>query len=71
MSHADRYGNIGTHILVCKRSTYVMAKHVTNTDTETTVDVIRQLVADNKILGYKIRTLFCDGTSSYQPAARS
>jgi len=71
MSHADRYGNIGTHILVCKRSTYVMAKHVTNTDTETTVDVIRQLVADIKILGYEIRTLFCDGTSSYQPAARS
>ena len=70
MSHADRYGNIGTHFLVCKRSTYVMVKHVTNTDPETTVDVIRQLVADIKILGYEIRTMFCDGTSGYQPAAR-
>ena len=70
MSHIDRYGNIGTHILVCKRSTYVLVRHVTSVDPETTVDVIKQFVTEIKTLGYEIRTLFSDGTSSYQPAAR-
>ena len=71
MSHADRYGNIGTHILICKRSTYAMVRHVTNTAPETTVDVIKQLIADIQTLGYNVRTIVSDGTSGYQPAARS
>ena len=69
MSYTDRYHFIGSHILVCKRSTYAFAVHVTNLEPQTTIAAVEQLLLRIKQYGYTVRTLHCDGTSSYTAAA--
>ena len=69
MSYTDRYHHIGSHILICKRSTYAFAVHVTNLEPETTMAAVEHLLLRIKQYGYNVRQLHCDGTSSYASAA--